>query len=177
MEPPITSLLTRAIEDSPMLADAFWSSGITGSMVKISELVESLADIKRQFQTNLQNTLSLIQGVNQTGVSLFLALASKGDLAALKSTIPGVSTYKVGLANSFSSTPFDTYLKTSALAQNNWTALLIPGVEAHKVQNGTRNCPSWAKADCSISRDFGCGDFDPTDLDECRNITWVYGPT
>ena len=111
-------LVTHPIESRTILADSFWSSGITGSVVKISKNDEALVNIRKQFQTNLQNTLSLIQGVNQTDVSLFLALASEGDFAAQEYDSPRVHNDRKS-AFGFSSRPLETYLIISALAQNN----------------------------------------------------------
>ena len=172
----IMSLVTRATEESPKLRDAFWSSGITDSMVKISNMEKALADIKRQFQTNLGNTLSLIQGVNQTDVSLFLALTNQGHFAAQESVRPRVD-IDANSKSSFSSSPFKIYLITSALAQINWTALILPGVDVYGLLNDRRDCPSWAKANCTLTRYYSCNERPHFSRDECLDESWAYRRT
>ena len=98
---PVMNLVTRATEDTPDLAEAFWSPGFTGSVVKITTILDILDPIVAQFQNNLQNTLSLVQGVNQTGVLNFLSFASTGRFTTGDSLRPKVN---------FSTEPFNTFL-------------------------------------------------------------------
>ena len=157
-------IVTRAIEDTPELADAFWSPGFTGSMVNITSIAKFLDPIVAQFQMNLQNTLSLVLGVNQTGVSHFLSSTSTGIFATEHSRRPQVS---------FNIEPYNTFLLTSALMQKNWTALMLPGVEPLSLQNETSKCPAWALSACKNSSDIGCHqEYDP--YGRCSAASWWY---
>lgn len=151
----IKGLVTRVIEHTPALNDAFWSPGTTGSLAKTSSMKEALADIKKQIEVNLQNTLSLIQGVNQTDVTLFLALTRAGDFTVDQRDAPRV-TANGSSAQDLSDVPFRTYLITSALVQNNWSALMSPGVDASRLRYEAKACPSWGSAGCHVSRSLGC---------------------
>ena len=161
---PVMNLVTRAIEDTPDLAEAFWSTGFTGTLVSIANIIKILDPIARQFQDNLQNTLSLILGVNQTGVSHFLSFTSTGRFTTGDSLRPRVH---------FDIKPFNTFLLTSALTQNNWTALMLPSVEPLSLQSGTVKCPAWAVGTCKISSDIGCHrEYDS--YDRCYGASWWY---
>ena len=162
-EDSVKGIVTRAIEDIPALAEAFWSPGFTGSMVNVTSITEIINPIVAQFQINLQNTLSLVQGVNQSGVSLFLSLASTGSFSTDHSTQPTVS---------FDNHPFNTLLLTSALTQNNWSALILPGVEPSGLQHGIKNCPVWALNQCRQSPDIGCHGYGF--YGRCNDASWWY---
>ena len=162
--PTIVDRVTSTIVKTPYLAEVLAPVGTESSYARISEL--NVSDIKAQFQVNLQRALSLIQGVNATDVTLFLALTGNGDFNVPYKAVPRVTPANLPLA-------FNTFLLTSAWAQNNYTALLLPGVDPQGLANGTRQCPSWAASDCPASKDIGC-DGGYTPYSECADASWWY---
>ena len=160
----IISRVTQAFENIPALTDIIWPVANKSTPVAVSELV--IESIEDQFQKNLGTVLSLIQGVNQSDVSIFLSLAGEGDFTVPYKYIPRVT--KTNLTQAL-----DTYLVTSAWAQNNWTALIPPGVDAFGLGNGTAKCPSWASDACVESPDIGCY-LDYDSYGECPDASWWY---
>ncbi|KAI9703381.1 MAG: hypothetical protein M1836_007949 [Candelina mexicana] len=160
----IVDRVTQTIQNHPALANVIWPVLNESPRVGTSEL--PLNNIKAQFQNNLQEVLSLIQGVNQSDVSLFLALAGGGDFTVPYARAPRVAEGSLARA-------FNTFLLTSAWAQNNWTALILPGVDAVGLRNGTAKCPSWASDSCISDPDIGCESvYDANGL--CEDALWWY---
>lgn len=60
--------------------------------------------------------------------------------------------------------PFNTFLLSSILAQNNWTVLTLVGIDvAALAQNSTGTLPAWVLRDCptcSTPVNFGCTSYD-----------------
>ena len=162
--PTVVPKITSTIVNTPYLAEILAPIGAESSYTGISEL--NVSDIKARFQVNLQTALSRIQGVNATDVTLFLALAGNGDFNVPYSAKPTVRPADLPLA-------FNTFLLTTAWADNNYTALLLPGVDAFGLANGTAQCPLWAVNDCTASKDIGC-DGGYTTYSECADASWWY---
>ena len=160
----IISRVTHTFGSIPALTDIIWPVANESTPIPISELdIESIED---QFQMNLGKVLSLIQGVNQSDASVFLSLAGEGDFTVPYKHVPRVT--KANLTQAL-----DTYLVTAAWAQNNWTALILPGVDAFGLGNGTARCPAWASDGCIESPDIGCY-LDYDSYGECPDALWWY---
>ena len=162
--PNIVNRVTQTVLDNPFLSEVLFPVGAESSYATIADL--NINDIKTQFKVNLQQVLSRIQGVNATDTTLFLALTGGGDFNVPYKAVPRVTPTTLPLA-------FNTYLLTSAWAAKNWSALILPGVDALGLANGTTGCPPWAANTCAFSKNIGC-DGGYTAYGECADASWWY---
>ena len=166
-DPHLVDLVTNTIENTTVLKTAFWASSSTHDTGYISNTQILINDILNRFKMDLQAVLDLIQGVNQPDPSLFLAIAGQGDFTVPQAGIPRFK------ASGKLALPLTTYLLTTALVHDNWTALILPGVDALGVQNGTQDCPPWASTECRKSPDIGCR-IKYDSFGRCLDTSWWY---
>ena len=102
----------------------------------MDELNAQIPDLREQLQFNLEQGLKLVQGVNQSDVSSFLAFTGNGDFSV--SSNNGPPTIKASLGQTVQPLllAFTTYLASTALSENGWHALILPGVNPAGMTNG-----------------------------------------
>ena len=147
------NLMIKGIKNAPSLAQQVWPAGTEDSQdVQIDQLNGMLDQtLKPTVLSNVEGALQLVQGVNQTNVSDFLAFVGQGDLS-IRNTLGLLSTSTV------SALAMTTYLVTTALASNGWHILMVPGADPTK---GSSQCPTWTG---------GCGEQTDMDASKCPHL-------
>ena len=134
------------------MGKVLWPSGTEDSQqYQIAQLQSALPNI----------TLRLLDNINaanyeaMTNLSSFLTLASTGEFST--SSSPSLSNSTDGLY-----TMFNTYLVSTALAQNGWDAVLVANANPQQITtNPSVPLPTWALYDC-------------TDCPNLRNLNCEY---
>ncbi|KAL8785266.1 MAG: hypothetical protein Q9213_003470 [Squamulea squamosa] len=163
------------VKQVPDAAKKIWPSGSENT---IDFQIDTLRDLfigprglQTQLTTNFGDTLAIVQGLNQSDPSAFLALAGQGLFSVPITQAPSVKAaspeQKLALEQSMT-----TFLVSEALAQNGWQALILPGVDGEGLHNGDKQCPAWAEAECADKNEIGCQSHDPTGL--CHDSYWWY---
>ncbi|KAL8865246.1 MAG: hypothetical protein Q9174_006990, partial [Haloplaca sp. 1 TL-2023] len=155
-----------AIKSSPPIAQALFPRG-TGDAPQKSEidiLSVQTATLQEDLRVNIQTTLRLVQGVNQTDTNAFLAFAGNGDFS---SNLQNVGSPDVnGLLQPDRISPllsaYTTFITSTTLAQSGWHAILVPGADPRGISNGSTQYPAWAThgrneddLQCSDYNEFG----------------------
>ena len=177
----VFSTVISAIEKAPTVHDQIWPKQTAESQdVQIDQLTDQWQGpngIHTTIIDNLDRTLEVVQGINQTDVSAFLAFASAGhfsigDIPALIQGL-GDSVHK-GILQVFT-----TYLISEALHQNGWHALMVPGANPLALDQGKEGtCPHWAEGKGKYQCDWwngatkwmGCNSYDSNNM--CDNAWW-----
>ena len=138
----------------------------------IRELGSRWPGIYTQFNSTLGAMLKLVQGYHQSDPSVFLSFTNRGYFSLPYSFAPLVSA-----SNDQQSQPplmlaLGTFLITSALAQNGWSALLLCNVDWTQLAFGPSNCPGWANPACSTTYHDDCPLLDTTA--QCTDSYWWY---
>ncbi|KAI4170005.1 MAG: hypothetical protein LQ343_005254 [Gyalolechia ehrenbergii] len=173
--------IISAIDKAPIVHDQIWPKETAESQdVQVDQLTDQLQGppgIHTTILAQLDRTLEVIQGTDQSDVSAFLAFAagghfSMGDIPSLIQDL-GDSVSK-GILQIFT-----TYLISEALHQNGWHALIVPGTNPLDMDLGKEGtCPPWAagkgKYQCDWwNRDtkwMGCESYDKDTM--CDNHWW-----
>lgn len=130
------------IKKAPGIAQQIWPVGTQNSQsTQIDELQGDVPMVLSELQSNLQKGLELVQGVNQSDVSSFLAFTGNGNFSTSPGTAPTV-TASTGTEIQPLLIAFTTYLVSTALSQNGWHALVLPGKfeSPAEVATALRNC-------------------------------------
>ena len=115
------------IKKAPGIAQQIWPKGTQDSQpTQIDALEGNIPVVLSELQANLQNGLKSIQGVNQSDVSTFLAFTGNGNFSVSQGSAPSFSA-ATGTEIQPLLMAFTTYLVSTALSQNGWHALLLPG--------------------------------------------------
>ena len=163
------NLAISGIKKAPGLAQQVWPVGTEDSQAfQIDQLATQFSrDVLPILERNLELGLGIVQGVNQSNVSSFLAFTEGGTFSNNAFNSPTVSFVRDAKIQPLS-VAFTTFLVSTALAQNGWHALMLPGVDPGRYTNQTAGCPpNWA-GDCSGKTDLNCswyndyGQFDGT---------------
>ncbi|KAL8831467.1 MAG: hypothetical protein Q9170_005282 [Blastenia crenularia] len=177
----IFSTVIGAIEKAPIVHDQIWPKETAESQdVQIDKLTDRLQGpngIHTTILENLDHTLEVVQGINQTDVATFLSFASDGhfSIGDIPSLIQGLgdSVHK-GILQVFT-----TYLISEALHQNGWHVLIVPGANPLDLDLGKEGtCPPWASGNDKYQCDwwngatkwFGCNSYDDNSM--CNNYWW-----
>lgn len=166
------TIALEGIKAAPGIAQQIWPVGTQNSQpTQIDELQNNIPLVLTELQANLQNGLKNVQGVNQSDVSSFLAFTGDGNFSVSQGSAPnfeaaaGTSVQPLLLA-------FTTYLVSTALAQNGWHALILPGIDPWGYSNGTAStCPSWGNG-CHGDTDLQCDGYDQ--YGQCNGTYWWY---
>ena len=158
------NIALTGLKGAPGVAQAIWPTGTTDSRsVQIDELNAQIPVLRQQLQSNLENGLKLVQGVNQSDVSNFLAFTGEGKFTgSLRDAPPQIEASKGEVVQPLL-LAFTTFLASTALDKNGWHALLLPGVNPAGMTNGSAGCPSWANENgnrCNGLADLNCGGYD-----------------
>lgn len=158
------NIALTGLKGAPGVAQAIWPTGTADSRsVQIDELNAQIPMLRQQLQLNLENGLKLVQGVNQSDVSNFLAFTGEGNFSvSLKDAPPQIEASKGETVQPLL-LAFTTFLASTALDKNGWHALLLPGVNPAGMTNGSAGCPSWANENgnqCNGLADLSCGKYD-----------------
>lgn len=171
------NIALTGLKGAPGVAQAIWPQGTADSRsVQIDELQAEIPVLRQQLRFNLENGLKLVQGVNQSDVSYFLAFTGKGDFSVSiynASTIVKAST---GETASPLLLAFNTFLASTALDKNGWHALLLPGVNPAGMTNGSAGCPSWANKNgnqCDGLADLNCAGYDSRGQCDGTYCEWI----
>ncbi|KAL8929518.1 MAG: hypothetical protein Q9208_001187 [Pyrenodesmia sp. 3 TL-2023] len=176
----IFTTVIDAIGKAPVVHDQLWPKGSAESQdIQIDKLTDQLQGpngIHTTILENLERTLQVVQGTNQTDVSTFLAFASGGHFS-IDSTQSAFAelgpTVRKGLLQIIT-----TYLVSEALDKNEWHALIVPGANPLTLDQGTGLCPKWAEGTDKYQCDwwdgstkwFACESLD--DHGMCENYWW-----
>ena len=119
------------------MAQAVWPTQTEDSRsVQMDELNAQIPTLRQQLQFNLENGLKLVQGVNQTDVSTFLAFTGDGAFSVSLNNGPPTIEASMGQTVQPLLLAFTTFLVSMALSENGWHALLLPGVNPAGMTNG-----------------------------------------
>ena len=127
------NLALDGIKKAPDVAKSLWPAGTQDTQdEQISILRGSIPYLELRLLESLGEGLGLVQGVNQNNTSAFLAFASGGGFSRSDvRSLPKDSSVSVGGLSSVIIQPlllaFTTYLVSTALAQNGWYILQVPG--------------------------------------------------
>ncbi|KAL2036494.1 hypothetical protein N7G274_010760 [Stereocaulon virgatum] len=170
--------LTKAIFATSAVAQQIWPVSITNSQtVSITDLANQLDGVNgicTSLHGNFINTLRAVLGDGQNDTSAFMAFASGGAFSLPLWNAPAVVVL-TPQDQSLLLRGFTTFLTSEALSQNDWRALILPGVDPAGLQAGTAPCPQWAGSACKSSKDFRCNGYDGNG--QCNNNLWWYGST
>ena len=162
------------IKKVPDLAKTLWPTGGEDTIdFQIQALTKVFTDdLLPSLETNFRNLLTTVQGLAQPDTSAFLAFASQGTFS-----VPTVQGPASGAASDVQKEilkqSMTTFLVSMALSQNDWQALLVPGVDAEGLYNGNKVCPDWASSQCNDHKDtMGCHSHDPSG--QCHGTYWWY---
>ncbi|KAI4196946.1 MAG: hypothetical protein LQ346_003134 [Caloplaca aetnensis] len=176
----IFTTVIDAIGKAPVVHDQLWPKESAESQdIQVDQLTDQLqgpTGIHTTILDNLDRTLEVVQGTNQTDVSAFLAFASGGHFSIDSTQSPfadlGSAVHK-GLLQIIT-----TYLISEALDKNDWHALIVPGANPLTLDQGTGLCPKWAEGTEKYQCDWWDGStkwFACESLDEhsqCENYWW-----
>lgn len=131
------NLALHGLQQAPGVAQAIWPKGTDDSRsVQMDELNAQIPDLREQLQFNLGQGLKLVQGVNQSDVSSFLAFTGTGDFSVSLNNGPPTIEASLGQTVQPLLLAFTTYLASMALSENGWHALILPGVNPEGMTNG-----------------------------------------
>ena len=165
------NLAISGIKKAPGLAQQIWPVGTEDSQdYQIDELKTQFSGaILPALERNLEAGLGIVQGVNQNNVSSFLAFTEGGAFSTNAFNSPTVNFVRDAKIQPLS-VAFTTFLVSTALAQNGWHALMLPGVNPGGITNRTAGCPpNWA-GDCSGETDLQCSWYN--DNGQCDGTYW-----
>ena len=121
------NIALEGIKKAPGIAQEIWPVGTQNSQsTQIDELQNNIPMVLSELQSNLQNGLKSVQGVNQSDVSSFLAFTGDGNFSTSQGSAPTVIA-ATGTSIQPLLMAFTTYLVSTALTQNGWHALMLPG--------------------------------------------------
>ena len=166
------NLALDGIKKAPGIAQQIWPVGTMDSQrVQIDQLAGEIQPLLSTLQTNLQNGLKLVQGVNQNNVSSFLAFTGNGNFSVSQGSSPTVMA-ATGSQVQPLLLAFTTFLVSTALAQNGWHSLLLPSVNPKGYTSGSAGCPAWAEG-CRGTTDLQCSSgYD--EYGQCDGTYWWY---
>lgn len=175
------NLVTSGIKQLPDAAKTLWPAGtVDTTFYQIDQLTQEFpggGGISTQLALNFQYALETVQGLNQPDTSSFLLFTGQGQLSNKRGSNPNVqasSPEQQAALRQF----LITFLVSTALSQNNWQILLIPGADALGLYNGTAGCPGWA-SDCDSGKesntDIGYHSLDT--YNQCDNTYLWYSET
>ncbi|KAI9705044.1 MAG: hypothetical protein M1836_006827 [Candelina mexicana] len=170
-----------AIKKAPSVAAYIWPQGTVDSGPQQIDTLESKIDfLQTSLSINLGLGLSSVQGLNQSNVSQFLAFANGGSFSAPDMDLPQVLGGKGPPPGGFETAAayplllaFSTYLVSTALAQNGWHIIQVPGVDPMAYSNHSLDgCPAWT-TECSPKKaDLECDGYEVTG--QCNGTYWWY---
>ena len=165
------NLAISGIKKAPGLAQQVWPVGSEDSQdFQISQLATQFSGaVLPALEHNLEAGLGIVQGVNQNNVSSFLAFTEDGAFSAGAYESPTVDFTGDAKIQPLS-VAFTTFLVSTALAQNGWQDLMLPGVDPGQITNGTAGCPRIWAGDCSGHTDLHCSWYN--DNGQCDGTYW-----
>ena len=172
----VANAAISGVKAVPDMAKKLWPTGGDDTVEFQTDLLTDLFDegLLRNLKSNFNDSLSVVQGLAQPNTSAFLAFAGQGVFSA-----PAVQGPATGAGSEeqqkILKQSMTTFLVSMALAQNDWQALLVPGVDAEGLYNRNPNkaCPDWASSDCNDDNDaMGCHSHD--NYGQCQGTYWWY---
>ncbi|KAL8968584.1 MAG: hypothetical protein Q9183_002395 [Haloplaca sp. 2 TL-2023] len=162
----------NAIKASPAAARALFPQGrgdppqqntINLLTIQTIELIPNLT-------SNIEATLSVVQGEKQTNPSAFLAFASRGNFSIDQQDVALPDVDQISNPTDRISPlliAYTTFIASTTLAQTEWFAILVPGADPRGITNGTTQHP-----DGRNNHDLQCNDYD--DYGQCVGTYWWY---
>ena len=170
------NIALQGLQRAPGVAQAIWPVGTEDSRsVQIDELNNNIPTLRQQLQFNLEQGLKLVQGVNQSDPSTFLAFTEDGAFSVSLNNAPPTIQASQGQTVQPLLLAFTTYLASTALSENGWHALILPGVNPARMTNGSAGCPDWANQNgnqCNGLADLNCVGYDSHG--QCNGTYWYY---
>lgn len=133
------NLALHSLQQAPGVAKAIWPVDTQDSrFVQMDELNAQIPTLRQQLQSNLESGLKLVQGVNQSDVSSFLAFTGNGDFSVSLNNGKGPPAIEASMGQTVQPLllAFTTFLASTALSENGWHALILPGVNPAGMTNG-----------------------------------------
>lgn len=165
------NLAISGIKNAPGSAQQVWPVGTEDSKdYQIEELTTQFSRaVLPALEKKLEAGLGIVQGVNQSNVSSFLGFTEGGAFSTNAFNSPTVNFVRDAKIQPLS-VAFTTFLVSTALAQNRWHALMLPGVDPGGITHRTAGCPpNWA-GDCIWETDLQCSRYD--DYGQCDGTYW-----
>lgn len=125
----VASIALQGLQKAPTVAQAIWPRETEDSrLVQMDQLSLQIPLLQQQLQFNLEQGLKLVQGVNQSDPSTFLAFTGNGDFSVALNNAPPTIEASQGQTVQPLLLAFTTFLASIALSKNGWHALMLPGV-------------------------------------------------
>ncbi|KAL8649508.1 MAG: hypothetical protein Q9226_005555 [Calogaya cf. arnoldii] len=168
-----------AIKAAPAVLQSLFPPGRKDRPQQNEADIASVENVKvtSMLRANIQRGLQLVQGIGQTDVSTFLALAGSGQFSSSIQEIPKPSV-KVSPSQGQPQdriepllTAYTTYAVSTTLVQSGWHAILLPGVNPEGITNGTSPYPAWA-GNHDNDDDLDCSDYN--EVGQCSGTYWWY---
>lgn len=162
------------VKQVPAIAQRIWPRGTEESVAIQTDglRIEFQDRLREALRQNFENTLGIIQGLQQPDTSAFRAFAEHGLFVISGDDSPIVDVFRTTTRNLLKQSA-TTFLVSEALAQNGWQALILPGVDGEGIYNADKSCPRWAEEDgCKQKEDIGCSSHDG--FGQCNEYYWWY---
>lgn len=171
----LVNSVIAGVKQVPAIAQKLWPSGTEGTVaLQIDTLTTLFEDtLSSSLKQNFQDTLGIIQGLQQDNTSAFLAFAGQGSFAIPTKDSPIAQVFEDANQEKLDQA-MKTFLVSEALAQNGWQALILPGVDGEGINNKDQRCPQWAEDACNESPDIGCSGHD--EFGQCDQYYWWFSP-
>ncbi|KAI9775792.1 MAG: hypothetical protein M1835_005683 [Candelina submexicana] len=165
----------QGLQKAPGLAASIWPVGTKDTQpVQINELTTLLSgrsNLKTSLQTSFAGLLSEVMGINQPDPNAFLAFVDEGSFSGAQDLD---QQFNVAGATQTLLFAFTTFLVSTALAQNGWHILMVPGVDPKGLTSGAAQCPEWASDACKGHEDLECSDYDANSQCTGNGKYWWY---
>ncbi|KAL8688211.1 MAG: hypothetical protein Q9218_005821 [Villophora microphyllina] len=171
------NLAISGMKKAPGVAQQVWPIGMEDPTQpqEADNLTVQSSYITQSLQTNMQNGLAIVQGVNQGDVSSFLAFAGPGDFSTSQRNNPAPSVASIkGDQVQPLLLAYTSYLVSTTLAQNGWHVLMLPGIDPARITQTPDDStiyPSWV-GDHAGENDLQCSDYDQ--YGQCSGSYWWY---
>lgn len=127
----------QGLQKAPTVAQAIWPVNTEDSRsVQMDQLNLQIPMLRQQLAHNLEQGLKIVQGVNQTDPSTFLAFTGDGDFSVALNNAPPTIEASQGQTVQPLLLAFTTFLVSTALDKNGWHSLMLPGVNPQALTDG-----------------------------------------
>ncbi|KAL8804077.1 MAG: hypothetical protein Q9182_002790 [Xanthomendoza sp. 2 TL-2023] len=169
----IANEVITGVTKVPAIAQKLWPSGTENTKsLQIDALTNDIQNtLQPSLKQNFNETLQIIQGLQQNDTSAFLVFADKGKFALSTKDSPTAKTFDESNQKVLIQA-MNTFLVSEVLARNGWQVLILPGVDGEGINNGTQSCPQWAVYECNASKDIGCSGLD--EYGQCNDYYWWF---
>ncbi len=171
------SLVLDSFSKAPSVPAASWKNATQDSRLLVVDDIMALvnngsSELYTFTRSGIDAILAAVMGLDQIDVSAFLAFADRGDFSG-KANYPlnNLPDPKVEKEPHLT-LALTTLVVSTALAQNGWHILAIPGVDPLGLANRNTPCPEWALEECQKDADLGCSGYN--EYNQCNDARWWY---